>query len=99
MNNDEHERAGPGTAGGVEGAAHLATIVALSTGVLQGIEGDRWIFVQEHLELACADAQVVLVEFIWDVPAYGTKLAAFLHANQMVLQLGSQSVMLLGLAP
>lgn len=70
--------------------AHLATIVALSTGVLQGIKGDLWVLVQEHLELACADAQVILVELIWDVPANGTKLAPFLHAHYMLLHHGSR---------
>ena len=71
------------------GGAHLATIVALSTSVLQGVKGDLWILNQEHPELACTDAQVILVELIWGVPANGTIFAPFLHVNRKLLLLGS----------
>lgn len=58
--------------------AHLATIVALSTGVLKSVKGDVWVLIQEHLELAGTDAQIILIELVWDVPANGTKLAPLL---------------------
>jgi len=57
----------------------LATIVALSTGVLQSVKGDLWILIQEHLELTGTDAQVILIEFVGYVPPYWTKLAPLLQ--------------------
>ena len=58
---------------------HLAAVVALPTGVLQGVKGDLRVLVQEHLELASADAQIILIELIGNVPSYWTKLAPFLQ--------------------
>lgn len=63
--------------------AYLPTIVALSTGVPQRVVGDVRVLIQEHLKLACADAQVILIELIRDVPAYGTKLPTFLQVCKL----------------
>ena len=38
-----------------------------------------FVFIQEHSELAHADALVPIIKTIGDVPAQGTKLAALLH--------------------
>mmetsp|Transcript_36227 Transcript_36227/g.69418 ORF Transcript_36227/g.69418 Transcript_36227/m.69418 type:complete len:397 (+) Transcript_36227:3801-4991(+) len=50
---------------------HLAPVVALPARVRERVEGDGFVFVQEHLELAHGDAEVVLVEFVRDVPSDG----------------------------
>ena len=62
---------------------HLAAVVALPTGVLQGVKGDLRVLVQEHLELASADAQIILIELIGNVPSYWTKLAPFLQLTTL----------------
>ena len=54
------------------------TVVALPGRVAERHEGDVRVFVQEHAQLARADAQVVLVELVRDVPPDGPELAALL---------------------
>lgn len=43
---------------------HFAPVVALPARVRERVEGDGFVLVQEHLELAHGDAEVVLVE-LW----------------------------------
>ena len=73
------------------GEAHLAAIVTLPAGVLQRVKGDVRVLIQEHLELACTDAQVILIKFIWYVPPYWTKLAPFLQGTSCVGELYTDS--------
>ena len=61
--------------------AYLSTIVALSTGVAQGVIRNVRVLIQEHLELAGADAQVILIELIRNVPADGAILSALLQGQ------------------
>mmetsp|Transcript_13246 Transcript_13246/g.37418 ORF Transcript_13246/g.37418 Transcript_13246/m.37418 type:complete len:433 (-) Transcript_13246:4693-5991(-) len=70
---DRHERVA------VMAICHLATIVALAAGVAQRVVRDIRELVQEHLQLPDADAQVVLVELVRDVPANWPKLPSLLH--------------------
>ena len=56
------------------------TIVTLPSEVCDGIQWNFLIFIDEHLKLAHADAQVGLIEPI-DVPAQWAKLVLFLHQS------------------
>ena len=40
---------------------------------------DMFVLIQEHVDLAHADGQIRVIEFIWNVPAQRPKLAALLH--------------------
>jgi hypothetical protein len=53
-----------------------ATVVDVSSGVLEHLEGNLVVLLEEHLELADADAQIAVGELVRDVEAEGTELAA-----------------------
>lgn len=55
-----------------------ASVVALSSEILQGGEGYFVILVDEHLELPHRDTQVGLIELVRDIPSKGTVFSAFL---------------------
>mmetsp|Transcript_22137 Transcript_22137/g.48342 ORF Transcript_22137/g.48342 Transcript_22137/m.48342 type:complete len:214 (+) Transcript_22137:1762-2403(+) len=57
----------------------LASVVALPCRVAERVIRDLGVLVQEHLELPHADAQVILVELIRNVPANRAELAPLLH--------------------
>ena len=63
----------------VMGVRDLPPVVAFSSSVREGLIGDLGVLVQKHLDLADADAQVILIELIWNVPSNGSELSPFLH--------------------
>ncbi|KAA6425930.1 MAG: hypothetical protein FRX49_04305 [Trebouxia sp. A1-2] len=67
----------PTGAQSVAGLQHGGGVI----GILQGVKGDLGVLIQEHLELAGADAQIILIELIGNVPPIGTQTYAAPAAN------------------
>jgi len=56
-----------------------ATIVDLSSQIVQDFVGNVIIFVQEKLELSLADSEIFVGKLVGDVPADGSELSSVLN--------------------